>query len=334
MKRKAKPCNKTLLTILCLLCLNPALLYAQSAAVEMQSLLASGAVTYAQASRFVLEASDMAFFAENEDAFRFAVERNMLPRRSAAGSEARLDSISLLLMRSFEIRGGVLYTLTGARRFAYREMEHRGVLHGRISPRQNVSGEELLYLTGRMLAYIEVQLGVAEEMEEMRLRAEAARLAEALDAERLAAEAHEDARREAEHREAEQAAALQLAEQQAAALQMAEQAAALPHIRFYAESTVIPAAQRPALHEIAALLRGVPGRIAVCGHSAMAGNMEGRIYISTARAQAVADYLVNLGVRRREEIVVTGHGAAFPIADNDTPEGMALNRRVEITVVE
>ena len=304
----------------------------------MQILLASEAVSYAQASRFILEASEAAVFDDPMLAFRFARERNMLPRRAAADMEARLDSISLLLMRSFEIQGGVLYRLTGARRFAYREMEHRGVVHGRVSPRQNVSGEALLYMTGRMLAYIEVQLGIAAEMEEMRLRAEAARLAESLDARRLA-DAQEAVRREAEQAAEAERLTRQLTEQAAAAearfgvlIQAGQEA--FPFISFYANMALISAAQRVALRYIAEVLMEVPGVITVSGHTALAGTMGGQINISTARAQAVADYLASLGVRSLEEIVVIGHGAAYPIADNDTPEGMALNRRAVITITE
>ena len=147
-----------ILTILCffyVLFAGSASVAAQSAASEMEALLDSQAVTYAQASRFILEAADVATFYDPAEAFHFAIEQNWLPRNASPEAQARLDSISLLLMQSFGLRGGILFTLTGSAHFAYREMEYMGFIHGRISPRQMVSGDTLLYLTGRVLAHLE-----------------------------------------------------------------------------------------------------------------------------------------------------------------------------------
>ena len=146
---------KTFLPVFCLLFAGPAFLAAQSTAVEIETLLASQAVTYAQASRFVLEAADAAVFVDHMEAFSFAVERNWLSRNAEPNAPARLDGISLLLMQSFGLRGGILFTLTGSPHFAYREMEYLGFIHGRVSPNQRVSGDTLLYLTGRVLAHVE-----------------------------------------------------------------------------------------------------------------------------------------------------------------------------------
>jgi flagellar motor protein MotB len=57
-------------------------------------------------------------------------------------------------------------------------------------------------------------------------------------------------------------------------------------------------------------------------------NME----LSFLRAKAVADLLVKNGIAR-ERISVTGYGDARPIDTNDTPEGRARNRRVEVRLV-
>ena len=49
------------------------------------------------------------------------------------------------------------------------------------------------------------------------------------------------------------------------------------------------------------------------------------------RAAAVRDYLASQGVPA-DAIVSRGFGEAKPVATNDTPEGKAENRRVEIVV--
>lgn len=52
--------------------------------------------------------------------------------------------------------------------------------------------------------------------------------------------------------------------------------------------------------------------------------------LSQDRAQAVADYLVQKGVKA-DRIICKGYGSQKPVADNNTPEGKAKNRRVVIT---
>ena len=146
---------RKMLAALWFLCVPLIALSAQSAALEIEELLASRAVTYAQASRFVLEAADVAAFGDPVQAFYFARQQNWLPRGASAHEQAQLNGISLLLMRSFGLHGGFMFALTGAPCFAYREMEHKGFINGRASPRQMVSGEALLYLTGRIIRLLE-----------------------------------------------------------------------------------------------------------------------------------------------------------------------------------
>jgi outer membrane protein OmpA-like peptidoglycan-associated protein len=89
------------------------------------------------------------------------------------------------------------------------------------------------------------------------------------------------------------------------------------------------------LQNIAAVLNKFPNRkILVGGHTAMAGSAEGRMRISIARARAVADYLVSLGCRKPSEITVRGYGAGLPLGDSATAAGQALNRRVEIILLD
>jgi OOP family OmpA-OmpF porin len=53
--------------------------------------------------------------------------------------------------------------------------------------------------------------------------------------------------------------------------------------------------------------------------------------LSQRRAEWVRAYLVKQGVAP-ERVVAKGFGATRPIATNDTPEGRALNRRVEFVI--
>lgn len=63
--------------------------------------------------------------------------------------------------------------------------------------------------------------------------------------------------------------------------------------------------------------------------SRFANNVE----LSKARAQAVAGFLVAQGVPANI-VYSTGLGESHPLASNDTPEGRAKNRRVEIDITD
>ena len=69
------------------------------------------------------------------------------------------------------------------------------------------------------------------------------------------------------------------------------------------------------------------------GHTAqVADDPDDGMLLSGQRARAVADAMVATGFFERRLISAEGRGEYQPIADNDTPEGRALNRRVEISV--
>ncbi|MFK7936500.1 MAG: OmpA family protein [Saprospiraceae bacterium] len=67
------------------------------------------------------------------------------------------------------------------------------------------------------------------------------------------------------------------------------------------------------------------------GHTDDRGKAESNNYLSRKRSEFVRDYLVNNGIQE-EQIWVLYEGQEQPIADNETSEGRALNRRVEVTL--
>ena len=71
--------------------------------------------------------------------------------------------------------------------------------------------------------------------------------------------------------------------------------------------------------------------IDIVGHTDSVGAMEYNQALSVRRALAVKDYIVGRGVDA-SIIDVSGKGASQPVAGNDTEEGRAKNRRVEIHV--
>lgn len=69
----------------------------------------------------------------------------------------------------------------------------------------------------------------------------------------------------------------------------------------------------------------------VVGHTDSRGSEDYNQRLSERRAASVAAYLESQKVLP-QRLVVIGRGESEPIASNDTPEGRALNRRVEITL--
>lgn len=73
--------------------------------------------------------------------------------------------------------------------------------------------------------------------------------------------------------------------------------------------------------------------IVVAGHTDNTGNPQLNQTLSLERAGAVRDWMRDTGDVPESCFAVQGYGASRPVATNDTPEGRALNRRVEISLV-
>jgi outer membrane protein OmpA-like peptidoglycan-associated protein len=73
-------------------------------------------------------------------------------------------------------------------------------------------------------------------------------------------------------------------------------------------------------------------KLEIKGHTDNIGRSEDNIKLSTNRAKSVVDYLVSKGINAAR-ISYKGFGATQPIADNNTEEGKAKNRRTEFVVI-
>jgi outer membrane protein OmpA-like peptidoglycan-associated protein len=72
--------------------------------------------------------------------------------------------------------------------------------------------------------------------------------------------------------------------------------------------------------------------IQIAGHTDSTGSHAYNMKLSEERANSVKTYLTGRGVPANR-LVTIGAGPDYPIASNDTEEGRAKNRRVEITIV-
>ena len=89
----------------------------------------------------------------------------------------------------------------------------------------------------------------------------------------------------------------------------------------------------PVLEEVVSVLKANPSlKLQIEGHTDSRASVEYNQKLSENRAKAVKDYFVKRGIKAGR-LTTKGYGCSMPIAPNDTPEGMAKNRRVELTPI-
>ena len=108
------------------------------------------------------------------------------------------------------------------------------------------------------------------------------------------------------------------------------------NVLFDAGKSKLKDAGREALVEVAAILAGFDRNYLIAGHTdnvpISSGRYESNWALSTARAVEVVTFLQENGVEPKK-IAAAGYGEYDPVASNDTEEGKALNRRIEIILM-
>lgn len=105
-------------------------------------------------------------------------------------------------------------------------------------------------------------------------------------------------------------------------------------VTFAFDSDEVTEASMATLDVAAETLRECPNvRTAVEGHTDSVGSDTYNQDLSQRRAESVSHYLSHRGVSPGR-LSARGYGESRPIADNNTDDGRALNRRVELTPLE
>lgn len=105
-------------------------------------------------------------------------------------------------------------------------------------------------------------------------------------------------------------------------------------IYFEYDTDTIRPVSMPLLDQVAEVINALSAdlRIRVEGHTDSAGTPAYNLDLSFRRARAVVEYLVGRGVAR-DRLEYRGYGDQHEVAPNDDPDGRALNRRVEFTIL-
>lgn len=131
----------------------PLCLSAQTAA-ELETILQTQAVSCAQAAKFVLASGSEAAAAQMsvQNAFDLAVSKGWLAEGTKPDDKITLDKLSFLIMKAFNMKGGVIYSLRAGPRYAYKSMVSREFIQSNTSPGMNVSGEKFLLILGKVVS--------------------------------------------------------------------------------------------------------------------------------------------------------------------------------------
>jgi len=102
-------------------------------------------------------------------------------------------------------------------------------------------------------------------------------------------------------------------------------------LSFASASDQLQGTDWPLLAAVADVLKkNAAQRIEIVGHTDATGDAKSNQELSERRAASVKKVLVDRYGAAEERIAVKGAGATQPVAGNETEDGKALNRRVEI----
>lgn len=111
----------------------------------------------------------------------------------------------------------------------------------------------------------------------------------------------------------------------------------MDNIMFSSGQAVLSEQSKPVLNKMTQLLKTIPNDIRIEGHTdnipINTVDFPSNWHLSIARATNTAYYLMNNLGLDQERVSVVGNSEFKPISDNDSPETRALNRRVDIVIL-
>ncbi len=106
------------------------------------------------------------------------------------------------------------------------------------------------------------------------------------------------------------------------------------NLTFASGSDVIDGTSGVEVDNLAAILTAYPDvKINVAGYTDNTGNADSNKTLSEDRAKSVKQRLMDAGIAP-SRVATQGFGDANPVADNETAEGRAANRRIEVTIAK
>jgi chemotaxis protein MotB len=107
---------------------------------------------------------------------------------------------------------------------------------------------------------------------------------------------------------------------------------------FPSGSSIVKGTFLPVLNKLRKSLNDIEGKIVVAGHTddipIKTARFRSNWELSSSRAVTVVHELLAMETLSPDRFIIEGHGDAHPMVPNDTPKNRALNRRVELIIVQ
>jgi len=118
----------------------------------LDRILAEEQLTYASAAYLLLTATGRAPDETSpEQAVSLAEQEGFALEGFGPAEGLSLGQYSFMLMRAFQLPGGIMYRIVPGPRYAAREMDYAGVIQGPAIPAMAVSGNEAVRMLERVL---------------------------------------------------------------------------------------------------------------------------------------------------------------------------------------
>ena len=297
---------------------------------------AAGAQQYAADS--LAKAED--FLARAEDYLRRKQGRTPIGTVSRGATQMAEDARVLTLQKKQAEK-------VAAEKRAMQEAEEKARAEAQAAAEREAQAKAQAEEDARRRQQAEADRAAAEqakaEAERMKAEAEAARAAALVEQQKAQADA-EKARLAAEQAERQKEEAVRQKEEMRARLlnqlnQVLETrdtvrglVVSMPDVLFDTGQYTLKPAARERLARVAGIVAAYPElKFEIEGHTDSIGSEYFNQSLSEKRAATVRDYLVDAGVSINN-VVARGFGKTRPIADNSSPTGRKLNRRVEMIV--
>ena len=107
----------------------------------------------------------------------------------------------------------------------------------------------------------------------------------------------------------------------------------LKNVHFSNNSYVLNDSSKIELNKLSDYLINYKIKIKIEGHTDSNGDSNLNLVLSNNRAKSVNDYLISNGVEQNQ-LIFSGYGDSRPIADNNSKEGRAINRRTSFIIID
>ncbi|MDX9801725.1 MAG: hypothetical protein RBT69_10360 [Spirochaetia bacterium] len=131
------------------------LIYSQSNE-EIDAFMAKGEADLATAAYFTLAAAGMQGAAATaEDAPWYLNENNWFKEELKGDELLKASDASYLIMKAFNQKGGLWYTVAPGPRYAFKEIKYRKLIDQKTDPAKIMSGDEFMILLSEFLSWKE-----------------------------------------------------------------------------------------------------------------------------------------------------------------------------------